>query len=269
MKPEDEALIPFLPNDVDVVSTKNRAFNAKHPGNIYYTDLVQRLVAPLPLDKAGEVKDMRNIAEQIVYHITVERGGRFLKPPDGEVNPTMCVAMEKKQALGKVIHALRTAQSRQGKLVHGVDFVSMKQKKPTAVKGEKKSSPLSSRPKTSQRGDMTLQYQIQASGSTPIPQHTCQLIEAVCNQLVPETAHHILDEPVSWWGQAGVTESETEEERVHRLHLRLRFAGAAAVDMAPLEFASNLLKLWNAKLVLVKKDPPRAERIEPIHTSLD
>ena len=291
MKPEAEATIPFEVTEVDVVSSKNRTWNAKHPGNIFYMDLVQSLMASLPSntgDIIGEMREMREMAERIVHTVTVERGGRFLKPPDGDGNPTMCIAMDKKQAVAKVLHALRTAQSKQAKLATGPSPVGpTKKTKPTTVKGEKKSmmngekkptvkgekkpitvkgdkqttTPLS-RPKATRRREATFQYQIEASPSTPIPQHTCQLIEAVCNQLVPATAHRILDAPLVT--EQALSHSETAEERAHRLHFRLRFAGAAAVDMAPLEFAGKLLKLWNAKLVLVKKEPPNLERDSPL-----
>jgi hypothetical protein len=140
---------------------------------------------------------------------------------------------------------------------------SLAKKKPPTVKGDKPTPTSLPRPKPPRRREATFQYQIQASPSTPIPQRTCQLIEAVCNQLVPATAHRILDDPLvstehSW------LQSETPDERAHRLQFRLRFAGAAAVDMAPLEFASKLLKLWNAKLIVVKKERPNLERDSPL-----
>jgi len=68
------------------------------------------------------------------------------------------------------------------------------------------------------------------------------------------------------------SQSESEEDRAHRLHLRLRFTGAVAVDMTPLEFASKLLRLWNAKLVLVKKkESPKSKgtRKEEIRDEID
>ena len=122
MKPEAEATIPFEVTEVDVVSSKNRSWNAKHPGNIFYMDLVQSLMASLPSntgDIIGEIREMREMAGRIVHTVTVERGGRFLKPPDGDGNPTKCIAMNKKQAVAKVLHALRTAQSKQAKLATG------------------------------------------------------------------------------------------------------------------------------------------------------
>jgi hypothetical protein len=258
--------MPFELTEVDVVSSKNRSLNSKHPGNIFYTDLVQRLVPRLAATPGDIIGEMRDIAETIVHAVTVERGGRFVKaPPDGEWNPTMCTVMDKKQAVAKVLHALKTAHSRQAKLATGaLSGPSAKKKKPTTVKGDKPTPTSLPRPKPPpRRREATFQYQIQASPSTPIPPRTCQLIEAVCNQLVPATAHRILDDPLvstehSW------LQSETPDERAHRLHFRLRFAGAAAVDMAPLEFASKLLKLWNAKLIVVKKERPTLERDSPL-----
>ena len=78
MKPEAEATIPFEVTEVDVVSSKNRSWNAKHPGNIFYMDLVQSLMASLPSNTGDIIGEMREMAEMIVHTVTVERGGRFL-----------------------------------------------------------------------------------------------------------------------------------------------------------------------------------------------
>lgn len=272
MKNQSQVILPFEPNDIDVVSTKNRSLNAQHPGNVYYTELVQRLVAPLPLETEN-LMEMRKIAHDIVRHLVDERGGRFLKPPDGVPNPTECVEMDKRQAFAKVLHAIRTAHIRNGKNARGKEFSPKtigvgKGKAKTAKKTEKKSSPAVPPKQTKvssskRRQGPMFRYEIvqEASESSfNIPIYTCRLIEAVCNQSTPQTAHHVLDEPLKLTSVAleegKDQQSETEEERSHRLDLRLRFAGAAAMDMAPLDFASKLLKLWNAKLVLVKKDPP-------------
>jgi len=262
-------IIPFEPTDVDVISTKKRSMNTKHPGNIFYTQLVQNVVSKIPV-----TDDLRHSAETIVGIIIDERGGRFLKPPDGEIDPTCCIAMDRKQAIAKVLHALKTAYSKQGKMISSHDGLGTgkgvgdigtttttksSSSKSVPAHGEKKTPSPVPRSKGTKRNDR-LEYRIQPSDTTPIPQFTRLLIEAVCNQTVPQTAHHILDQPlhntssgVGAGGMMSSPQSESDEERVHRLHLRLRFAGAVAVDMAPLEFASKLLRLWNAKLVLVKK----------------
>ena len=104
--------IDFNPTDVDIVSTKLRRWTSKHPGNIFYTDLVhQRLVG---LCDVEDQQEYRRVAEDIVDILTVERGGRFLKVRDGELNSTSakCVVMDERAAIAKVLLALRTTKKR-------------------------------------------------------------------------------------------------------------------------------------------------------------
>lgn len=93
----DQTEINFLPSDVDVVSTKLRTWNGKHPGNIFYTELVHKLVQDISVSN-----DCRSVATAIVNTIMDGRGGRFLKLKDGNKtapgssNPTSCVLMGRK-----------------------------------------------------------------------------------------------------------------------------------------------------------------------------
>lgn len=245
----NEVWIPFDPAPVDVVSTKLRTWNLSHPGNLYYTDLVNTNVVSLDKEDINEIKRR---AEKIVYSITVERGGRFLRPPDGDTQPTTCVILDGKQALAKVVHALRTAQLRLDKAdsappkKNGVGRPAKPKPTPVAKPSTQSPRPRSRRSSASD----SLMYQA-ISKNKKIPQHTLNLITSVCNQLDAETAHRILDLPLE--GQS--LDNETDLERRMRLQLRHRFAAAAAIGMSPLEFASRLLKLWDGKLITTKRRP--------------
>jgi len=111
--------IPLEPTAVDVVSTKKRSINTKHPGNMFYTQFVQNVVSTIPT----ATDDLRRSAGTIVGVTVDENGGRFLKPPEGEMDPTCCIAMDRKQATAKVLHALKTANSKQGKMISSHDGV--------------------------------------------------------------------------------------------------------------------------------------------------
>jgi hypothetical protein len=258
MKKDNEVWIAFDPSPVDVVSTKVRTWNNTHPGNMYYTDLVRKLV---PSITSSAFNDVRMIAEKIVHNILDERGGRFLKPRDGDMDPTICIHMDRKQALGKVIHALRTAHSRIEKRNNspGDGSASIPKKKKVSIGASSSSSksqqqhssggaPRPGSRRSSFAGD-SLAYKAKA-GTQKIAKPILRCISAVCNQRAVETAHRVLDMPLG--GQT--LESEPNIERLMRLQLRHRFASAAAMGMSPLEFATKLLKLWDGKLVIVKRE---------------
>lgn len=254
MKSTNEVWIPFDPAPVDVVSTKLRTWNLSHPGNLYYTELVNNNVASLDKDDFNEIKRR---AEEIVYAVTIERGGRFLRPPDGDTQPTTCVVLDGKQALAKVVHALRTAQSRMEGRTTTKSHNAPPKKNGLGRPGKPKSTPVakssnrSPRPR-SRRSSASDNLMYQAtSKNKKIPQHTLNLLTSVCNQLDAETAHRILDRPLE--GQS--PDGESDLERRMRLQLRHRFAAAAAIGMSPWEFSSRLLKLWEGKLVTTKRRP--------------
>ena len=149
----------------------------------------------------------------------VERGGRFLKPPDGDLHPTQCVVMDSKQAITKVVHALRTAHSRLGVQTTGGDVIiptttnkkSSRPPKPKSSPVEKSSTPTprprSRRSTMSSSSSDSLVYQATAQ-TKKIPQHLLNLITAVCNQFEAQTAHRVLDMPLK--GQSLVDESDKD-----------------------------------------------------------
>ena len=99
-----EPEIPFVPEDNDIVATKIRTWNKKHPGNIFYTHLINSAVEadPSRFENAAEV---RLIAQQIYQIIAVQRGGRFLKLPDCAITSETCIVMSEKRGVEKIIHA--------------------------------------------------------------------------------------------------------------------------------------------------------------------
>ncbi len=249
----NDVWIDFIPTPFDVVSTKLRTWNLNHPGNLYYTDLVNKNAASLDKEDLVEIK---RLAEQIVRCVVSERGGRFLKPRDGESQPTKCLVMDPKHAVTKVVHALRTAHSRlELRTTLGDSAPPKKQstvRPPKTKSAADAKSNLQSPRQRSRRSTLSDSLVYQATAKTKkIPQHILNLITAVCNQCEAETAHRILDMPLH--GQS--LEGEPDKERRMRLQLRHRFASATAMGMSPLEFAARLLRLWEGKLIATKRRP--------------
>ena len=109
--------IEFRPCEVDVVSTKLRTWNLKHAGNIFFTDVVH---SRLPDITDDDLNTYRRVAEEIVDVILVHRGGRFLKLKEGDLRPTHCTVMNRRQCVSKTVHALRTASIRkEGRAAQG------------------------------------------------------------------------------------------------------------------------------------------------------
>lgn len=104
-----EQEIDFKPRDVDIVSTKLRTWNLKHPGNVFYTELIQKM---LPEVQNEDQAEYRRVAEQAVEILTVQRNGRFLKLREGDKEHTRCIVMDHRHSVNKAIHALRTAAAR-------------------------------------------------------------------------------------------------------------------------------------------------------------
>eukprot|EP00934_Nitzschia_sp_Nitz4_P004121 Nitzschia sp. Nitz4//scaffold58_size112336//95945//97036//NITZ4_004048-RA/size112336-processed-gene-0.200-mRNA-1//1//CDS//3329555034//4111//frame0 len=255
-----ESVIDFHPRENDIVSTKLRTWNLKHPGNLYYSEVVHRMVKELKSDDPVKLKE---VGEAIVNHLVGERGGRFLKLKDGELHSTTCTVLEFRPAVAKVIHALKTAISRRGsKNSHSSE---VKRKRPE-VKGKSSSHPTGSlennkkspgfRNRSTRRssadGQDPLVYNVQEGPNQPLPKYLLDIINAICNESDPESAFRVLDNPVGSF----TMESEPDLERARRLQLRQRFAGAASVGMSPLHLVSKLLSLWGAKLTTVKREPP-------------
>jgi hypothetical protein len=105
---EYEEIIPFVPTDTDVVSTKIRTWT-KHPGNQFYSDTIQAAADNMTLDNPT---DFREAAKEIRHLLCVIRGGRFLKLPEGVSDTQTCMIMSEKDSVNKVIHALKTAKKR-------------------------------------------------------------------------------------------------------------------------------------------------------------
>jgi hypothetical protein len=108
---EDGDFIPFHPTEMDVVATKIRTWNSKHLGNQFYTDIVQEIIQTntFPLESPS---DFRRAAEHVHHVVCVERGGRFLKLPEGMSSSVVCTVMSEQDVINKVIHALKTAKKR-------------------------------------------------------------------------------------------------------------------------------------------------------------
>jgi hypothetical protein len=245
--------IEFVPTAVDVVSTKLRTWNLKHPGNMFYTNLVQQKMFSDIKTYEEDPLEYKRVAERIVDLLTVERGGRFLKLKEGAVKPTTCTVMGRKLCVNKVVHALRTAQSKQevrntqgnnnnnnangtananANANGGPPIVKKKKvslpKVPKSNKerpGDKSQSP---RPRTVPRRSAAIDcivYRAKEGSNQHIHKHALELISLVCNQNDPSTAHYVLDKPsgagtATATGTAGYTlENEPEKERLLRLQV--------------------------------------------------
>jgi hypothetical protein len=103
---EDEIVVKFDPSDVDVVSTKIRTWNAKHPGNMFYADLVAQTVSS---GKDLTPPFIREAAKGIYEILTVQRGGRFLKLPERVSTSEYCTLLTPKRCVEKIIHAIKTS----------------------------------------------------------------------------------------------------------------------------------------------------------------
>lgn len=252
--------IEFFPTEADVVSTKLRTWNLKHPGNLFYTEMVHRRVSEYNADDHATSK---RVASEIVNTILNERGGRFLKLRDGDLRPTHCTVMPFKQCIAKVTHALRTAQARlEGRSPNrSKSGDASAKKKNIEAKSARSSSkrPNNDRKSTSPRPRSRrpsvgepIAYVATPNRAQPIHQYILDAISLVCNQSDASTAYRALDSPLGGY----TLESEPDKERLMRLGLRLRFASAASIRMGPLEFATKLLKLWGGKLAVKKMAHP-------------
>jgi hypothetical protein len=207
-----ETEIDFLPIDVDIVSTKLRTWNLKHPGNKFYTELVHKKI--LGITESDDQAEFRRVAEEIVHMLTIERGGRFLKLKEGDKGPTRCILMERKNAISKTIHALRTAQS---KLAVGDSQPAVKKKKVNVVKLAKtRDKSLTPRLSSGNRSPVFESIVYQAKqGNQPIHKYALKSISLVCNQSDPATAHRVLDKPSPEY----TFEGEPDKERLMRLQV--------------------------------------------------
>ena len=103
--------VAFDPQEHDVVSTKLRNWNLRHPGNLAYADLLAEYASKLPSTTDPNYSSiLSEITQALIKLITEEKGGRFLKIQGGENHPNDCIVMNYKEAHHKVLQALKNKQ---------------------------------------------------------------------------------------------------------------------------------------------------------------
>jgi hypothetical protein len=230
MKAETES-VPFNPTEADVVCTKLRTWNTKHPGNLVFNKLIQGKIPSIKNDA-----DFRTVADELIDFVIIQKGARFLKLSDKEFfagnTPRMCSIMNRKQCLHKVMRSMRTAHAR----FHGT---------------------MTPRSKNKPRKKRSKGYEAKP-GDRPIHSHALQLISMVCNSSSKNLAYRVLDKPSPEY----TLETEPEKHRLMRLQIRHRFASAKASNMSPIEFSKRLLELWGGTLSRVTPQMPRPKVLE-------
>jgi hypothetical protein len=236
MKAETES-VPFNPTEADVVCTKLRTWNTKHPGNLVFNKLIQGKIPSIKNDA-----DFRTVADELIDFVIVQKGARFLKLSDKEFfagkTPRMCSVMNRKQCLHKVMRSMRTGHAR----LHGT------------MTPRSKNKPKKRRPKG---------YQAKP-GDRPIHPHALQLISMVCNSTSKNLAYRVLDKPSPEY----TLETEPEKHRLMRLQIRHRFASAKASNMSAIEFSKRLLELWGGTLSRVTPQMPRPKALAEAKSDL-
>jgi hypothetical protein len=274
---EDMVEVDFKPTQVDIVSTKLRTWNLKHAGNVFFTEMVH---SRLPDIQDGDPVTIRRVATEIVDILTDERGGRFLKLKEGDLRPTRCFVMGRKQILNKAGHALRTANSKSelraaiasnpgaAAMVAAKQIVKKKKTPDGAPRAPRPQSESVERtPKLKRPLGKSVTYKVKPGESQPIHGYAVVLIESVCNDKENSLAYRVLDEP----GAKYTLDDEPEKERRMRLQLCHRYVSASAAGMTPVQFSRKLLELWGGKLIAIKKEklprpslsPPRQSDIPP------
>jgi hypothetical protein len=184
----DTEKIAFEPTENDIVCTKLRTWNARHPGNMFFNQMIATKVPCINQDS-----DFRNFAAEIIDLITT-KGGSFLKLNDkdcrdGGSHPKFCTVMNQKQCIHRVVRSLRTAHAK----LHG----TAPPRKPNKYRRKSKK-----------------QYEATA-GDRFIHPHALQLISLVCNH-VGQNAFRVLDKPIAEY----TVDTEPEKERLMRLQVR-------------------------------------------------
>jgi hypothetical protein len=231
MKAETES-VPFNPTEADVVCTKLRTWNTKHPGNLVFNKLIQGKIPSIKNDA-----DFRTVADELIDFVIIQKGARFLKLSDKEFfagnTPRMCSIMNRKQCLHKVMRSMRTAHAR----FHGT---------------------MTPRSKNKPRKKRSKGYEAKP-GDRPIHPHALQLISMVCNSNSKNLAYRVLDKPSPEY----TLETEPEKHRLMRLQIRHRFASAKASNMSAIEFSKRLLELWGGTLSRVTPRGGTLSRVTP------
>ena len=101
----------FDPQEHDVVSTKLRSWNLRHPGNLAYADLLAEYASKLPSTTDPNYSStISEITKALIKLITEEKGGRFLKIQGRENHPNDCIVMNYKEARHKALQGLKNKQ---------------------------------------------------------------------------------------------------------------------------------------------------------------
>ncbi|KAL3940797.1 MAG: hypothetical protein SGBAC_004735 [Bacillariaceae sp.] len=212
--------LPFDPQPNDIVCTKLRTWNSKHPGNKFFNAMIH--------DTAGKVleENIKTASERLLEVVVDQRGGRFLKLSDVDVmngrKPHICTLLNRKQCLHKVVRTLKTAHARHN-----------------GTLAKRSRNPASRRKKTKE-------YQL-APGAAPIHPYALQLLGVVMNS-AKSTAYRELDKP----GDPYVIDTEPYQLRLMRLQLRHRLIGAREAMMPAVEFGHTIMSLWGGRVEVQK-----------------
>jgi len=221
----DEAVqVPFEPKPKDIICTKLRTWNSKHPGNKFFNAMVQ--------DTACKVSEenIKTTAEAILNVLSTQRGGRFLKLHDVDVvthgsRPHVCTVMNRKQSLNKVIRTLKTAHARH----HG----NMPKRCRNPATRRKKAK----------------EYELHSGPNQQIHPYALQLLSSVMNS-TKNAVYRELDKP----GEPYTTTDNIEPHqlRLMRLQLRHRLVGAKEAMMPAVEFGYAIMNLWGGRVEVNK-----------------
>lgn len=223
-KEQDKNMIEFHPTDRDVVCTKLRSWNERHPGNVLCTKLIGECAQKIKPDEVSQIRDM---AKKIAHTLTKELGGRFLKIPD-EKHPPFCMIMNEKACVDRVNRALRTSYQK----LENTKAIENGEAPKWKLKRKRPQAPI-------------LNLYEAVKGDKPIDPHAMELIALVCNH----RDYRVLDHPFDGKGK-----TEPEKERLMRLQIRQRYVAAKAAGMSTLEFSEKLMNFWGGKIVEREKE---------------
>lgn len=195
---ESPTRIEFLPTELDVVCTKLRSWNEKHPGNLHCAKLISARAQRV---QENEIGKMRQMAKEIVHEIIEKRGGRFLKISEKERNPDYCSLMAHKSCVDRVARALRTAYSN----LTSPSSPNNKDRSQSPKKQHQRKRKLKALYPHEEHYEAT-------QGNQQIHPHALKLISLVCNC----SDYRVLDQPRLDF----TVENEPEKERLMRLQVR-------------------------------------------------
>jgi hypothetical protein len=251
-----EPEIDFEPLEHDVVSTRLRGWNLKHPGNVFYAKLLKQYAEKANMEEAETNPGAQQLnallhqyAERIVEIVITDCKGRFLKIPDLQTEPDKCFIMNQKQAVHKVMNGLKNKQQALKKAEGQPEGRQKAAKPPGKEKIKKRSSSGnaigSKKRKLEKSNKPKVIYQAKPGEKMQINPYALELITHVCNHQSSRSNNSILETPISQYTATGC---EPDKERMIRLQLRHRFFSAKAVQMPVIEFARRLLEVWGGRL---------------------